>query len=85
MPFIQNSKKLKEIKMEFFRNDHNGDIDPVLMNSERKKLNGAHKVMIYVEEKDYLRIKWRYSKSNFDLIELRRHEFYDGVLDHCFD
>lgn len=34
MPFIQNSKKLREIKMGYFRDDQ-GDIDPVIMNKER--------------------------------------------------
>lgn len=83
MPFIRNSKRLKEIKMEYFRDDR-GDIDPVIMNKERAKLNGAQKVTIYVEEKDYLMIKWKYSKSNFGLIEMRRNESYDGVWDSTF-
>lgn len=83
MPFIRNSKKLKEIKMEYFRNDE-GDIDPVTMNIEREKLNGAHKVTIYVEEKDYLMIKWKYNKTDFGLIEIKRNDSYDGVWDNTY-
>lgn len=83
MPFIRNSTKLKEIKMEYFRGDH-GHIDPVTMSNERKRLHGAHKVSIYVEEKDFLMVKWKYNKSDFGLIEIKRKESYDGVWDRTF-
>lgn len=83
LPLVCNSVKLKEIKMVYFRNDC-GDIDPVHMNNERKKLKGARKITIYVEEKDYLKIKWKHNKIDFDLIEVKRKESYDGVWDRGF-
>lgn len=83
LPFICNSTKLKEIKMNYFRDDC-GYIDPVHMDNERKKLKYARKVIIYVEEKDYLKIKWKYSKSDFGLIEIKRKESYEGVWEPVF-
>ena len=75
LPFIRKSPKLKEIRMEYLRDD----VDILAMNNDRKKLERASKVTIYFEEKDYLRLKWKYGKSNFGLIELKRKESYDGV------
>lgn len=75
LPFIRKSPKLKEIRMEYLRYD----VDILAMNNERKQLEGANKVTIYFEEKDYLRLKWKYGKSDFGLIELKRKESYDGV------
>ncbi|XP_031622120.1 uncharacterized protein LOC116340070 [Contarinia nasturtii] len=97
--FIRNSAKLKEIKTDAI--SQYGDygrfyerINVVAMNNERKKLNGAHKVTIYLEEKDYLAkdheerdyffIKWKHNKTDFGLIEVKRKESYEGVWDHTF-
>ncbi|XP_055301586.1 uncharacterized protein LOC129568076 [Sitodiplosis mosellana] len=79
LPFIQKSAKLKEIKMEYLRDD----VDLLAMNSDRKKLEGARKVTIYFEERDYLKLKWKYGKTDFGLIEIKRKESYDG--DPCFE
>lgn len=63
--------------MGYFCNKH-GEIDPVIMNKEREKLKDAHKVTVYVQEKDYLMIKWKYNTTDFGLVEMRRNESYDG-------
>lgn len=76
MPFIRNSKKLKEITMGFPHND----LDVVAMNKERSKLKCATKVTIYLEEKDYLAMKWKHNDTNFEWIEVRRKFSYQGVI-----
>ncbi|XP_055304289.1 uncharacterized protein LOC129569475 [Sitodiplosis mosellana] len=80
LPFIQNSTKLREITMAGLR----GEIDVVAMNNERKRLKMARKVTIYLEEKDYLKLKWKHACTDFGLIELKRNKSYDGVWDYTF-
>lgn len=79
LPFIRNSIKLKEIKT-----CETGLIDPVYMNNERRKLKGARKVTIYVDEMDYLKIKWKYNEVDFGLIEIKRKQSYDGIWERNF-
>lgn len=74
LPLIRKSPKLKEIRMEYLRDD----IDILAMDDERKKLEQASKVTIYFEERDFLKLKWKYGKSDFGLIEIKRKESYDG-------
>lgn len=77
LPFIRNSAKLKEIKMEYFR-DELGDIDLVRINMERRKLARARKVITHVV---YLNIKCKHNKIDFGLIEIKRKESYGDTWD----
>lgn len=45
----------------------------IALNDERKKLNGASKITIFIPELDYLKVKWT-SKTKFSLVELKREE-----------
>lgn len=56
-------------------------INLVELNKERELLNGAGKVVIYVEEKVYLTTKWALGDSNFHLIRLKREESYEFGFD----
>lgn len=76
MPFVRRCANVKQIKINHLENGiyfKNGIIDLSALNTERKKLNGAHKITMYVSEKIYLANKWM-SKTNFDLVELKRNQ-----------
>lgn len=47
------------------------------MNKERKKLAGARRVTIYINDRLILVSKWMKEATNLDLIELRRFESFD--------
>lgn len=71
LPFIQHSVNLKTIAIEYF----DGDIlDLPALNKERKKLLGARKVTIYVEERVFLATKWASKTTHLGFIELKRIE-----------
>lgn len=71
--FIRNSVKLEEIEIDLFMVGHS-DIDLLDLNEKRKKLIGAKKVIIYFDEWSFLELKWKYGKSDFGLIEIRRSQ-----------
>lgn len=50
-----------------------------MLNTEREKLDGAQKVMIYVPDTVFLLTKWatRNGTTNFSLIEMKRTESYE--------
>lgn len=75
LPFIRFSRELKEIKVKHL----NGikSIDVALLNGERKKLNGAQKLVIYVSEDVYLATKWSTWRINRNLIEIQRIESHE--------
>lgn len=52
-------------------------LDVAALNEERKKLEGARKVTIYVIEDIYLRTKWSTHSINLNLVEIRRFESVD--------
>lgn len=45
------------------------------LNQERKHLNGAKKVIIFVSKDLYLETKWAIGQMDFDLIEMKRYFF----------
>lgn len=47
------------------------------LNEERANLINAQKLIIYVEEKIYVFLKWTINKTVWSFIELRRLESYD--------
>ena len=54
------------------------------LNDERKKLVGACKVTIYVDEDVYLATKWTKAGSSAEFIEIKRKESHDVVRPHNF-
>lgn len=73
LPFIQQSVKLKRMKIDLVRSkDFNGILDLNNLNKQREQLEKARKIMIYIDEKVYLATKWTEKKTEFNLIEIRR-------------
>lgn len=68
LPFIHFAKKIKTIKVYGrLRDDH--VLDLFTLNEQRKKLGYARQVCIHVDEKVYLREKWK--SKNLDLSHVR--------------
>lgn len=81
-PFICYAPKLEQIKVQYlflFRSEKLQYNDFVAMNEERKKLAQACKVTIFIDEKNFLTLKWM-ATMNLSLIELKRSEssFYSN-------
>ena len=76
LSFIQRLPKLKEIAVHFFIKTNQSHIDLCALNEERKKLPGACKLCIYVQENIYLETKMTPKNlyANHDLIEIKRME-----------
>lgn len=73
--FIRYASKVKEIKVHNLQEGahfQNGIIDLLALNNERKRLAGACKVTIYVEEVTFLSTKFSKVKTEFSLITLKR-------------
>lgn len=82
LPFIQRSMKLRKIKVtKLERGTHlYGNILNIAeLNAERKKMKGAQKINIFVDENIYLSTKWMASRTNFEFIELKR---FDSDIGH---
>lgn len=70
--FVCHAPKLQQIRVVMIvRNDKPTVGDFIAMNEKRKKLVGARKVKILVDEQLFLEFKWA-NKINFSLIELKR-------------
>lgn len=76
LPFLRYSVNLTKIKIDEVRdNEYNCNqdvLDIAALNEERKQLEGARKVTIFIDERVYLATKWAINGMEFDLIELRR-------------
>lgn len=87
--FIRGSVKLHKLRIENFNRTElstNGMVlDLSTWNSERKQLDRARKVMIYVEEDVFLTTKWATRKTNYSLIDLKRNESRDWSHDFGYD
>lgn len=70
LPFIRNSKKLKSIKISYWRSYKM--LDVVVLNEERKKLDDIRHVTIYVEEEVYLGEKWKSQNLNLSHVKIAR-------------
>lgn len=75
--FVQNSSKLKVIKINEFDRYNNDFFSLSEWNRERRKLPGANKVTIYAEEKTYLKIKWATKGETFDMVDIKRADLCD--------
>lgn len=77
LPFIRWLPRLREIRFwHWFTIPETHEIDLSKMNEERKKLVGACKVTLYLEEPLYLKIKMSPKNlyNNYDLIEIKRSD-----------
>ncbi|XP_055306370.1 uncharacterized protein LOC129570696 [Sitodiplosis mosellana] len=81
LPFIRRSAKLKDVDLVVFQGKV---LDIAALNKERKKLVGARKVNIYVNEDVYLATKWATTDTSLELIELKRRTSRDIVRPHSF-
>lgn len=81
LPFIRHSTNLREIILL----GCNEEIFSLsAFNSERKRLNEARKVVIYVDEPIYLATKWTFVNINVDLIEIQRLKSRDPCKNNWF-
>lgn len=76
LPFIRRSAKINEIRIDRLEDDSyfkkQTAIDVVALNNERRKLIGACKLTLYVDEEIFLATKWAARKIKCTLIELKR-------------
>lgn len=87
LPFIRFSKKIKQIEVCHFGQTeeiHFKDdiIDVIALNKERKKLKGAGKITIYVEEKVFLDTKLATGIPVNSLVQVKRSIARERK--HCF-
>lgn len=75
LPFIRHSRKLKSIKIFHFPTYSGRPIlDIFTLNEERKMLANACRVVIYVEEEIYLRMKWKSDNLSLSHIRIKRFD-----------
>ena len=76
LPFIRHSRKLKTIKIDDLKS---GALNIFALNEERKKLENACKISIYVRDNVYVPTKWKSHnfKLELDLIKILRLESFD--------
>lgn len=89
LPFICHAKTVNKIKVSSLKNGSYFDEDKnilnlLALNKERKKLYGARKIMIYVQENVYLATKWAMRQTEFSLIEMKRHTSYNWKHSFCY-
>lgn len=84
-PFICYASKLKELKVWNLLTDNADEpksSDFVALNREREQINPGCQVNIFIDEKNFLKMKWT-SSLKFSLIELKPIESCE--LDHLFN
>ncbi|XP_055301582.1 uncharacterized protein LOC129568074 isoform X1 [Sitodiplosis mosellana] len=74
LPFIYRCPKLKEMKIDVVhdRAKFNCILDLPALNRDRKKLDGARKITIFIDEHVFLATKWATERTEFSLIEIQR-------------
>lgn len=70
LPFMRYSKTLRTIKILDLRNSH--ALNSFALNTERKKLENANKVVIHVKEHVYLHEKWQTRNLNLSHVKIER-------------
>lgn len=85
MLFIKQTKRLSKFRIDYLQVDGKKEkekiIDLSLLNSERKKLTGARKITLYVEEELFLATKWANQEIDLDFIQLKRIDSYNWDRD----
>lgn len=76
--FISNCPKLKYFMISHLVNEN--PLDLISLDRERKKLAGACKTTIYVDEKVFIATKWTTGITNYGLIELKCLQARDWAL-----
>lgn len=76
MKLVSHATKLRQIKTRYFSYTSVKVSDLVALNEARKKLAGACKVAIFINEKQCMNLKWA-GKTHFSLIEIKRSESCD--------
>lgn len=72
IPFVRHSPKLKRIYMHCTLYDNNRMLK--MLNNERMKLKNACPLTIYMDEDDFLQMKWASSTDRCQLIQIKRIE-----------
>lgn len=77
LPFIRHSEKLKTIKIDRVEDNH--VLDFKALDRERKMLENACQVTVYVQDDVYLSAKRQLQNSNLklDLIEIKRSDHFE--------
>lgn len=76
MHFVRYSVYLTKVKIKMIEHNDDDDqtiiLDVAALNKEREKLNGAEKMIIYVDDEVYVETKWALNGTEYSLIEIRR-------------
>lgn len=65
-PFVCHASKLKQISFGIFTGENVHFSDVKALNEQRKRLANAHKITIFIDEENFMALKW---SSNSSLIE----------------
>lgn len=66
--FVRFAPKLKKITFDIFTDENVDMFEVWALNELRRRLAGAHKITIFIEERQFMAIKWL-AKSNWSMIE----------------
>lgn len=71
---LRCAPKLKQIKVFTFKGKSHsgGPLDLIALNNERKQVNGACKVSIFVDEKVFVATRWTFENINLSYMEMKR-------------
>lgn len=73
LPFIRYSASLKTIIVKQIKNGNLHIEHLMAWDKERQKMTNARKIAIYVNESDYLKIKWASNETMFSSIQIKRY------------
>ncbi|XP_055295473.1 uncharacterized protein LOC129565092 [Sitodiplosis mosellana] len=83
-PFISHAVNVKkiyvDIEVECLMN-----LDLDLLDEERKKLKNANKIEMYLRDSAYFEMKWKFSKINYNLIEIKRRDDLNALNSFAVD
>lgn len=79
IPFVRYARMVNEIKVEKCYDIENGFVDLLALNKMRKELSGACKITIYINEKVFLSTKFAMTRTQFNLVILKRAEGVDDL------
>lgn len=82
IPFVRYAPKVKEVKIDELTDGthfENGIIDISALNKGREGLPGAEKLTIYVDESTFLSTKMVTTKTQFNLVTLKRTQAVEWI------
>lgn len=76
--FVRYSINLSSVHIDQIRtkNQCNVKFNANNLNKRRSSLVYARKLIIYVPEKNFIKLKWSSGPMNYDLVEIKRYESY---------